>query len=277
MRRMSALVATTHIDSEGDRIARSALEDMVEQAKRCYIPVLIGHDPRQPPLGRTVESRVVRLPDGEFGLLTETEIWEPEVDQLEDVVGDGREIPIHDYPLDTWTIVYDRTFSAPEDQALLGEIGLLLGGNDPQLEIKKAVEPLSILTIAGAFILAKVAAKFLEELTSDAYALLKEKVKALIQRRRAEDREVVLRVETVLQVGERRIVVEVFVTNPTPVQIDLLFSHGMDQIRDRIDELLPQAETVGRAVFEYGETERIELRFCVRRDGVPFWPGHNAA
>lgn len=61
-----AIIATTHRDSEGDKLALEALYSLVDGIRSSYIPIWDEHDPRKPPLGRIASAEVCERNDGEY-------------------------------------------------------------------------------------------------------------------------------------------------------------------------------------------------------------------
>lgn len=60
-----AIIATTHVDSEGDKLAIEALHSLVDSICSSYIPIWNEHDPRHPPIGRIATAKVRERDDGE--------------------------------------------------------------------------------------------------------------------------------------------------------------------------------------------------------------------
>ncbi len=77
MKKVSAILATTHVDRHNEAFAVSALEGMVESLNRSYLPVGVEHDPRVPPIGRVISAEVRKRDDGEFEVAAEIEMFEP--------------------------------------------------------------------------------------------------------------------------------------------------------------------------------------------------------
>lgn len=80
------IASTTHVDRQGDRMAKSALDSMAEQAKERYIPYLIEHDPNRQ-IGVVLCGRVESMSDGEFALVVVVGIFENERDAQERPAG----------------------------------------------------------------------------------------------------------------------------------------------------------------------------------------------
>ena len=76
MRRYTGVISTTRVDAHGDFIQKDELERIAAQMARKYTLMNYGHDPRYPPLGRIVSTRLVKQEDGEYALEGTFEIWE---------------------------------------------------------------------------------------------------------------------------------------------------------------------------------------------------------
>lgn len=79
------VLATTHIAPDGLKLARSLLDDFaLEMTSGSWAhPIDVEHDPSVPPIGKTLRCHVEPLEDGEYGLVSVTEIFvDPEVIEL---------------------------------------------------------------------------------------------------------------------------------------------------------------------------------------------------
>ena len=261
------ILATTRLDLHNERFALEALEDMVEQVKAKHIPLIIEHDPRVPPFGRMSHGEVQQLEDEEYAFVVTFEIFEAG-DQIE-LIEEARSLPTRNVPLGDFLVTYDRNFRNEEDQELLNEVANLLK-TEPLEEGKKAFDPLSVLTIGGAFIAGGIAAGFLHAVGSDAYILLKAKVKELMLRRKRGEKEKLFKFHSTVYVDDRSVDVEAILTNPTADDIDTFFAEGLNEL----DQILPpylQDKNARRIVLEFQE-KRLEVKFGVRRDAVPMFP-----
>ena len=164
MKHFKGIIGTSHVDAHNVVISVEALRDLVEQIKNNYIPMGTEHDPRIPPRGRFVSARIVTLEDGEYGVEGIGEIFEPG-DSFE-LRNDGREIPLLRQEDGNLHIAFDRSYRDQEDQDIINEIARLFASK-PQEQIKKALEPISILIIGGVFVLGGIASGFLGNVGAD--------------------------------------------------------------------------------------------------------------
>src|SRR4030065_241004 len=149
MKKLPARLTSTHIDRHNDRMALSALESLVTHINTAYLPVGIEHDPRIPPVGRIASAEIKELEDGEYAVDAILDIFES--GDIIELTDSKRLLPIHENIVGELHISYDRNFRNAEDQILIKEIGELFDAR-PQEEMKKALDPITVLTIGGAFL-----------------------------------------------------------------------------------------------------------------------------
>jgi len=266
------ILATTHLDLHGERMAISALHQLAECINSGYLPFGVQHDPRIAPVGRVVSAVVKQLADGEYGVEGLMEIFEPG-DEIR-LESDSREIPILGVEGESLVIEYDRNFADPEDQALIKRIAGLFGTR-PQQQVKKALEPISILIIVGSFALASIASGFLNKLGADGFDALKSALKDLFRRDRVSKRENLLMLKAIVSGEDHEIEVDVVLTNPTGAQIDTFFKTGLAELDRVLPRYWDMRSGVKRIVYKYQE-ESLSFSFGVRKDGVPLGAMHGA-
>lgn len=268
MRTIQEVIATTHVDRQFEKLALSALEGMVEQVQREYIPMLIGHDPRIPPKGRLVSAKIEELEDGEYAVKGIIELFEPgeEIPLLEDT----RQMVMKEPPPDSFEILFDRTYSSPEDQALLDRLALTLAGTKHE-NLEKGLETLSVLAIVGVFVAGNFFGGFLQKAGADSWDAIKAKLRQLASRKRAENREHVLQFQFVVYENESPVAFEVNITNPSDSDIDMFIQTGIPALDHSVPGLLAENPLAKKFVFSFARG-RLQISFAVRRDAVPFTP-----
>ena len=190
----SQILATTHPDLHSERMTIDALETLVQSVNSSYIPVGIQHDPRIAPVGRVASASIRKLDDGEYAVEGLIEVFEPG-DKFE-LVENQRTLVTEKYESGRLEIEYDRNFRDTEDQLLIEKIAGLFGTR-PKENVKKSLDPITVLAIGGAFILGGVAQGFLSKLGEDAYEVLKQGLKKLFARKKVgEDEKLLVRWET---------------------------------------------------------------------------------
>lgn len=260
MKRFETVVSSTHLDSQGDRMTRDALESLVASISKSYIPVGIEHDPRIPPQGRIVSGFVRECADGEFEAVAIMEIFEEGDDPS--LPEDTREVVLPAHRVDGLTVSYDWTHRSDEDKSDIKAIADVLR-NEPVYEVKKSADPISIILMTGAFALGGIASGFLGQIGSDGWNLVKNKLGTLFARQRSGEQLLVFRVLT--EVEGRKVEVEAILTNPSSRDIDDFLSQGLNTLDKVLPIYLADSTEVRRLVFEV-QGSNVELKFAVRRD-----------
>lgn len=266
MKRVKAIIATTHVDAHGDKLMLSALESMLDSLSRQTVPVQVEHDPRRPPIGKIVSGNIVELEDSEFGLEVESEIFEPS-DQLPPLQSD-RELPIHEYVEGRLQVVYDRSFQTGTRRELVERISQVLGSPSKEY-VKKAIEPLSILIISGAVVaLGQISSGFLGRLGEDAYEKLKSLLKQVFVKEQPATAETLLQLQFLAESEGTEVEVWIIATDPSAHDIDGLLGTGLETLDRALLEIVDPTVGLRRVVFEYGR-DGVLLRYAIRRDGYP--------
>jgi hypothetical protein len=263
--RISAILATTHVDRHNEAIALSALEDMVRLVRSAYLPMWNNHDPRLPPLGRVVAAEVRELADGEHAVEAEIELFE-EGDEVP-IEPNGRRAVVAVQDSDRPTIGWDRAFAGSEDQAVVHEICTILGA-EPQEQGKKALEPIAVLTIALTVAASNIAGGFLQKLGADAWDAAKSKLKSLFARRRAAPAQLLCVAVTVELMGELRLV-EVILSEPVESDIDSLSAEVIERAIELARAATIRNPHLLRFVFSYSHADGLVVAFAVASNGVP--------
>jgi hypothetical protein len=229
--------------------------------------VNVEHDPRKPPVGRIIDARVVDLADGETGVEALMEIFEP-TDEL-DFKPEGRELAGLAAAPDRVVIAYDKSFEDPESQAILAAIGRALG-TEPERQLKKAVDPITVLTIAAGFTVAQLAGGFLKAIGQDGWAVVKSRLREIVaNRRRKSGRDWILLADLFLT-GDagQRLNVQILITNPVEDDVEGLYEQAVRLVDRDLARYLAESDVLARVVLEYAKGE-VRRLFGVRRDGVP--------
>ena len=257
------VLATTHLDNHNQRFSRQALESMVKQINKQYVPMGIEHDPRVPPIGRAISAKPEQADDGEYRVVATTEVFEAG-DEIP-LKNDGREIPLHRYD-ETPTIIFDRSYKNPEDKKILEDIVNHVSG-ELQEEGKKALDPVSVLIFAFA----GIAAGFLNQSGSDLYDSFKNKMKKLLASKRTSELEHLVVFRAVIKRNDYFVQVDTYLTNPRDEDFDYFLAEGLKRLDIIVPELIERNEDLRKYVFEC-ENEKLTLKFAVRKDEIPFMP-----
>jgi len=261
MKQMEGVIASTCLDSHGERLTREALADLADSIGRKFIPIGIEHDPRKAPIGRLASAFVRERDDGESEVVAVLEIFEAD-DQSQDGA-DGREMAIQSREQEL-AITCDWTHRDPVDQEDVLAIANLLG-SEPVYEGKKAAEPISVITFIAGTIVGGIAAGFLNQVGADAWALIKVRLNRIFSRQDKRKGEQLLKFSCLREIDGTQVEVVLVATNPNPQDIDDLLDHGLSAV----DRLLPlyarNLADLRRLTFEYKDGDSV-LLFGVSKD-----------
>jgi hypothetical protein len=257
---------TTHLDKHGERFSLEALESFKMQIESNIIPHGIDHDPRIEPVGRLLTAKIVKLDDGEYALDGISEIFN-DLTNIEEIT--DRELVLHEYSNDSLEIRSDRSYSSEDDTKIINEISELMKcSKPPQKEVKKALDPLSIFWICGAFVIGGITNGFLNKLGSEAFDLLKSKLNKLLSKRNEDKSEKLFAFD--FTITDKKCNVEVILTNPSEKDIELVLHKGLQEL-DRILPtylMSPLKRPIRNIVFEFKDGD-LQFKFAVRNDGIP--------
>ena len=182
MKQIKAIVATGHLDEQGEILTPEFLYGMAEQANKAYIPMWVEHDIAQPPIGRMTHAEVVQMDDGVLAVQSTGEVWESSSD-IANIKSDGRKMVIHDVDVPTFEVGFDLTFHDPEGQNIIHDLQEF-GKARIQYEGRKSKLLVSQLVIAaGVFVAGAIFGGFFKALGEDLYEGLKERLKAIRKKR----------------------------------------------------------------------------------------------
>jgi hypothetical protein len=97
---------------------------------------------------------------------------------------DTREMVLSGHHSNGLQISYDWTHRHPEDQADITAISNILG-TSPKYDVKKSADPISLITLGGAFVLVGIVSGFLNQIGSDAWKAIRPRLAALLTRQPA--------------------------------------------------------------------------------------------
>lgn len=268
MKKAEITILTTHVDLHGDRFAPEALEDYAAKVNAGYLPLMVEHDLRIPPIGRIAAATVVELEDGERAVRGTVEIFEG-TDTEEILSGDGREIAIPRREYAAFGIEYDRSYETDEGKEFLANLRALSPDVEAVPTVKKAVEPISTLTIAaGAFVLGGIATGFLGRIGEDLYLGL---TTALVKRFRRAEKPRLLDFRFSVTRGEQTIEIHLLLENPSGEEIEALLSSRFGEIDAFLNRINFAEHPIAKVFLRY-DSRGLTLRYAVRRNCVPLLP-----
>lgn len=238
---IKAIIATTNVDSHGDQFTKNALQGMVNQLNEKYVRVIKEHDPRKIPIGRIINSSLIELENGHFGVETISEIFDGN-SEIED--DKNRFLAIeNDILSENINITYD--FSYLDKVLILEELNQKILKNEKlHFQTKKSIEPLSILTIAGVYICGKIFEGFLNKIGEDFYEIFKEKLFQTLETQKNKN-ERVLEFSLDLKKDSDTYRVNIYLTNPTKNDISNVIDLGFRKLDQEIHKYLsPQIKEI---------------------------------
>ena len=267
MKTETCILATSHVDAHGDKLTQEELICLADQINTSYIPMGTEHDPRIPPHARLISARVELLEDEEMALIGVREVFES--GECVPFFDNGREAPLAGELNTPIHVVFDSSYDDTTSWAIIEEMSKLLK-SEPQKDVKKSVAALSIIGIAGGFVLGEIASGFLKKFGSDGADALKAYIRQLLAGRTpSEDK--MLSIKAFVEYEGRVIEAELIVTNPTPEEINFLFSQGLEQF-DRIIKVAIKNHPNARKLLYQLENGNITFSYAVRRDAVAILP-----
>ena len=261
-------IASTRLDLQGERLAMESLESLAESINKNYIPVGIEHDPRQPPIGRMLSASVRDCDDGEYEVVATFEIFDDGANKANFEA--DREIVIRNFDSPKITISRDWTHRHPDDLFVINEIARSLG-SDVTYEAKKSVDPISVISLTGAFLLGGIVTGFLNKVGSDAWDFIKPKLIKITKKSKERQGEQLFVFRAMLEFEDRSIEVETIITDPTDEDIDSFFEKGLSILDIVCPYYIVNSPDLKRLVFSYRATE-LSLLYGVRRDCVALQP-----
>jgi len=268
MIKRTGIVASSEVDAHGDTFSREALEQLVHQMNSSFLPLGIEHDPREPSVGRVAAARLVTRKDGVLLVEADMEIFEE--GEVIPLGTEAREIPLEPVPRDGILVKYDRPYAVSDERkALVEELAKIAGARTNQ-EIKKSVDPISVLTIVASFSAVAIASGFLKKIGEDAYELFKAKLKQIFSSKPSAKDQLLVFIYTINMDGIP-INVEVILTNPTPDEIVAYFSSGTADLQRSIAEYVQPALGIRQVTYSFHDG-RLNLEFAIRKDAVPLRP-----
>ena len=268
MKRVESVIATTHVDRQGDKLTRDALESLVESMSKSLIPVNIEHDPRIPPVGRITSGFVRQREDGEFEAIAVMELFDDVVEPMSPE--DEREIVIRTNQHGPFHIWHDWAHRSSEDQRDIFAISQVFG-TEAKYEMKKAADPIGLITIAGAFVLGGIASGFLKEIGSDGWKIVKSRLTSLFSRERQDKGERLLSFSITVEVGGTPIEIDIIHTKPSADEISEFLDEGLAVLDSVLPIYLENAKDIRRLVFE-AKGKDLQVKFAVRKDCRPLAP-----
>ncbi len=258
---VEVIMSSTKLDKHNEKMTKEALEKMAENVNKYYIPVGIEHDPRIEPQGRVISAEVFQGEDGEYYLKGIIETFT----ENSEIKSDSEKIMrIDKFNNDCLELHYDRSYK--DDLDLLNEINYAINSSvKPQFQNKKSLEPLSLLTIGGAFIAGGIASGFLNKIGSDAWDKIKPLLSQLFNKNKAQEK--LFSLNLVVDHNGEKILIDIILTNPTEEDLDKLYLK-INEIDAFITPILSTNFNIRKFVIEFKDG-LFNSKFIVKKDCVP--------
>lgn len=263
------ILSGTHVDRHGDKMTLNALEQMAAIANSKYIPITDGHNIRKPPIGRIISGEIVPLPDGEYHLVVEGEIFE-NYDDLFPQLGDGRKIS---FDFDQREI--DKfEFSIERDHRGLPEVNNLVDKlksiteQKPRFYAKKTVtvDLVQLIISGGIFVIGAIASGFLKKIGEDAYVKLKDSLKEYFSTKRSFNEK--LQFTFYIKEEDSYCEITTLVIESNSETVEKIFDTQFSGLDSLISSIPIKQENIAKVYLEY-ENNQFMIKYAVRNDCVP--------
>jgi hypothetical protein len=238
---------------------------MVQILNQNYLTWGIEHDPRHVPIGRFGNGWLEEKPDGVIVVKAIGELFEPD-DILPDAI--EKTIVERKHATNQLKIGYDRSYSNAEDETDINKIAEKFG-TSPGFEVKKALEPLSILSFSGCFVLGAIATGFFAQIGADGYTFLKDKLVNLVGRQRKKSKEQLVVFNFTVSHKDEKLLIQTIIGNPGDVDIDEFFQKGVYNLDRILPNPFDRRYKLSRLVFIFDSKNGIQFCYAVRKDGFP--------
>jgi hypothetical protein len=230
------VIATTHVDSAHRKITKNALEQLVKASNKQYLRLTDEHDPRKMPIGRVIGCRLIQLKDGEYAAEAIFELYDGE-----NPVEDDQEkflIIEHVTENENITIHYDDSYLIDNKLDKVKELNnQIKKHNDLLLSIKNSIEPISVLVLAGSFIVGKIFEGFLNKIGEDLYENFKNKLYEALETQNYRN-ERVLQFSLDIKKETEFYRANIFITNPKKEDIETVLKLGFKRLDSELGKYL---------------------------------------
>jgi hypothetical protein len=230
------VVATTHVDNAHRKMTKNALEQLVKTSNKQYIRLTDEHDPRKMPIGRVIGCKLIQLEDGEYAAEAIFELYDGE-----NPVEDDQEKFLtieHVTENENITIHYDDSYLIGNKLDKVRELNnQIKKHNDLLLNIKNSIEPISVLVLAGTFIVGKIFEGFLNKIGEDLYENFKNKLYEALETQNYRN-EHVLQFSLDIKKETELYRANIFITNPRKEDIETVLKLGFKKLDLELEKYL---------------------------------------
>jgi len=230
------IIATTYVDKAQRRLKKTEIEQLVKAYNEQYVRMTDEHDPRKLPIGRVIGCKLVQLSDGEMAAEAIFELYDGE-NPVED---DENKFIVFESTCqnENITISFDDSYLVNGKFDKVEELNKQIRNhNDLSFSIKNSIDPLSVLIIAGSFILGKIFEGFLHKVGEETYEIFKKRLFETLEIQKDRN-EHVLQFALNIKKGQEEYRANVFITNPKKEDIDTVLKYGFKKLDSELGKYL---------------------------------------
>lgn len=242
---------------------------IVEQLKNNYVYVDIEHDPRRPPVGRISDAKHVVLEDGRQAVEATMELFDP--GDRPDYIPGGKSLYAREVAKGHLEFHHDENYCDELSQGIIKDICEVINAGAPIYDSKNAVDSLSILSLAGAFVLGSISTGFFNQLGADAYRFFKEHIVCLIQKKGMGNKDNIVSFDFSITYEEKIVLIRILCCNPVGVDIDDVYNDIIPKLDNILVPYFEGMKPLAELVFQKNESS-LQMLYGVRRDGFPVKP-----
>jgi hypothetical protein len=230
------IIATTYDDKTLHRLNKTEIEQLVKAYDEQYVRMTDEHDPRKLPIGRVIGCKLIQLSDGEMAAEAIFELYDGE-NPVED--DDNKFIVFESTSKnENITISFDESYLVDGKFEKVKELNKqIMNHNDLSFSIKNSIDPLSVLIIAGSFILGKIFEGFLHKIGEETYEIFKKKLFETLEAQKDRS-EHVLQFALNIKKDKEEYRANVFITNPQKEDIDIVLKYGFKKLDFELEKYL---------------------------------------
>ncbi|MBT3273976.1 MAG: hypothetical protein HN368_12540 [Spirochaetales bacterium] len=261
------VVASDHLDRHNEIVSPEALRSMVQQINAGILPSYFEHDYRFPPIGRVENARLHLDNEGHTYVMADLELFDSALSSKK--ASPTKSLVTHDTPIGKAQVAFDRTYDTEDYQELVMDVQRQLDSElMPITEGKKALEPMSWLTLGFGFVAGAVASGFFNKLGQDIWDKLKKSLSAICEKRRQEDGTFVI--DFLVTVHDEKTTVEarVMFTNPEYDDIKEILPSALQEIEKVLQRYKESGQEVRKLAWNVAERE-LRFSYAVDLDGIP--------
>jgi len=262
-----SIIATTDTDNGLRKMTKLDIEHLVKSYNEQYVRLTAEHDPRKIPIGRVIGCKLIQLDDDKYAAEGFYELY----DGKDPVKDDENKFLVfeNDDQNENITISFDYSYSTKEKYNKVKELNELITKHDDlSFNVKNSIEPLSVLFIAGTFILGKICDGFLNKVGEDLYEKFKDKLFETLEMQKYKS-EHILQFALNIKKEQEEYRANIFITNPNKEDIDTVLKFGFRKLDLELEKYLtPHIREIN---IEY-KNKQFEVTYFLNGKAKPLIP-----